>query len=74
MESSESINAFFEDPGKCGEGMLLMMQVFIYIFTLCFFISNPIFRLSLDLLSEAPKMRLKIAMKLLTFFGDYSLK
>ena len=39
-----------------------------------FFISNPIFRLSLELLSEVPKMRLKIAMKLLTFFGDYRLK
>jgi len=26
MESQESINAFFEDPGKCGEGMLLLMQ------------------------------------------------
>ena len=26
LESYESINAFFEDPGKCGEGMLLMMQ------------------------------------------------
>ena len=38
------------------------------------FISNPIFRLSLELLSEVPKMRLKIAMKLLTFFGDYRLK
>ena len=39
-----------------------------------FFISNPIFRLSLELVSEVPKMRLKIAMKLLTFFGDYWLK
>ena len=39
-----------------------------------FFISNPIFRLSLELLSEVPKMRLKIAMKLLTFFGDFRLK
>ena len=39
-----------------------------------FFISSPIFRLSLELLSEVPKMRLKIAMKLLTFFGDYRLK
>ena len=39
-----------------------------------FFISNPIFRLSLELLSEVPKMRLKIAMKLRTFFGDYRLK
>jgi len=26
IESSETINAFFEDPGKCGEGMLLLMQ------------------------------------------------
>jgi len=26
MESNESINVFFEDPGKCGEGMLLLMQ------------------------------------------------
>jgi len=26
LESSETINAFFEDPGKCGEGMLLLMQ------------------------------------------------
>lgn len=26
LESFESINAFFEDPGKCGEGMLLLMQ------------------------------------------------
>jgi len=26
IESFESINAFFEDPGKCGEGMLLLMQ------------------------------------------------
>ena len=39
-----------------------------------FFISNPIFQLSLELLSEVPRMRLKIAMKLLTFFGDYRLK
>jgi len=33
-----------------------------------FFISNPIFWLSLELLSEVPQMRLKVAMKLLTFF------
>jgi len=26
LESFETINAFFEDPGKCGEGMLLLMQ------------------------------------------------
>jgi len=26
LESFETINAFFEDPGKCGEGMLLMLQ------------------------------------------------
>lgn len=26
IESFETINAFFEDPGKCGEGMLLLMQ------------------------------------------------
>ena len=39
-----------------------------------FFISNPIFRLSLELLSEVPKKRLKIAMKLLTSFDDYRLK
>ena len=39
-----------------------------------FFISNPIFRLSLELLLEMPKMRLKVAMKLLTFFDDYRLK
>ena len=39
-----------------------------------FFYKQPIFRLSLELLSEVPKMRLKIAMKLLTFFGDYRLK
>ena len=37
------------------------------------FISNPIFRLSLELLSEVPKMRLKVAMKLFTFFDDYGL-
>jgi len=26
LESDNTINAFFEDPGKCGEGMLLLMQ------------------------------------------------
>ena len=26
MESDNTINAFFEDPDKCGEGMLLLMQ------------------------------------------------
>jgi len=26
IESNNSINAFFEDPDKCGEGMLLLMQ------------------------------------------------
>jgi len=26
LESFDTINAFFEDPGKCGEGMLLLMQ------------------------------------------------
>ena len=39
-----------------------------------FFKSNLIFRLSLELLSEVPKIRLKIAMKLQTFFGDFRLK
>ena len=39
-----------------------------------FFISNPIFGLSLELLSEVPEMRLKVAMKLLTIFDDYRLK
>lgn len=26
LECTESINVFFEDPGKCGEGVLLLMQ------------------------------------------------
>lgn len=26
LESLDSINVFFEDPGKCGEGVLLLMQ------------------------------------------------
>jgi len=39
-----------------------------------FFTSNLIFRLSLELLSEVPKMWLKVAMKLLTFYHDYRLK
>lgn len=26
LDASESINVFVEDPGKCGEGMLLLMQ------------------------------------------------
>lgn len=26
LECTESINVFFEDPGKCGEGILLLMQ------------------------------------------------
>ena len=48
---------------------LMLIQYYTF-----FFISNPIFRLSLQLLSEVPKMRLKVAMKLLTFFDDYRLK
>lgn len=26
MEAHDTVNVFFEDPGKCGEGMLLLMQ------------------------------------------------
>ena len=38
-----------------------------------FFISNPTFQLSLELLSEVPEMRLTVAIKLVRFFDDYRL-
>ena len=57
-------------PGNQGSTALTGILLYFYYI----FIINPIFGLCFEILSEVPKMRLKIAMKVLTFIGDYRLK